>query len=950
MIEVQLPDGRVVEVDAPDAQSAAVAARKFLVRSGPPQNNASGADEAGMIASAPPPQRGNLNVGVQGASKGIGELAFGIPDLVNMATNLGIAGADKASQFVGGPSIDFRFPMPSEEAAKVGTNLAAKAGVMTTDPAAMTHNERLAYNVNRYGAQVAGAIPAMERLAVKRAGEISQGDALPKFFDKIVEPYRGGAAGRTVIGDAAGAAGSGIGETIAQDYSDNPALQMAGAVGGGVGGVGALGLTEGLGRMLAMVGRKMFGGNVARDIPLDPETGATTSKKAATEASRIVQNEAVGEGGAAGAKSRMQQNQGELSGNMGVLPSPAALSEDPGLIGLERRFRLEQPAKAVARDQKFNSSIRDTLDEIAPKDADTLPLRAKAGQEIDKRMGEAQSNVEHAQSYVDRTADVRRGQGDEVSGFRGQKPAASETLDREIVDRSLTPMDEARRRRYNEAPNVQLPGQPIYEAAQGIREGAGHLPPDARREVLPAERVRDLENLAAPIRDEDGNIIGYNDVPSRALNDLRPIVSADKGKARFENAAPGKIDNLRRVQDTITQQTENIPEYAEANRFYNEDYAPVYGREAGEAYKFRKDVNKDRLNRTASPPSETAGRFLVAGSPEKTEALQRIFTTMQDPQQAQSAARQYLMADLAEKNVIDGRTGVLRPNALRTWRIKNENTLGAVPGLQGEVDDIIARAEKGERVSGNFARELQQARSDLKITETQINKSALKSVMDADPDKTVARIMQDPTSSGQKLRELIKLTEGDDAARTGLKAAVRDYIVDKATTTANAKLKPGDRRGPVSLAKMTNIFNEHEKELAEIFNPEEMNTLRAGHRALELASSEGVRATTGSQTAGNIVDMLSSTPLGKGLEAFARLKFGLLKAGGLKATARRLSEGIGSDENAQIQSLIQRATVDPELMGLLLGRKVPISSPRWNARLNTLLGVAEGGRQEYKDE
>jgi hypothetical protein len=615
---------------------------------------------------------------------------------------------------------------------------------------------------------------------------------------------------------------------------------------------------------------------------------------------------------------------------------------------LERSVRRSNQGPAIARDRQFQTGVRDTLDQVAPDGATAQPLINRAQQEIDARLGAAQENVDRAETYGNRTEQVRAAHGQDVEGYRGQKPAASEALDRQVVGASLDPMDQMRRRRYNAVPNEPVPGQPLYEAAQGVRAAAEDLPPDARQTVLPADRVRDFERLGAPIRDEDGNIIGHEETDFRTINRMRPILSQDKAKARLENAPPERIDNLRALQETINDITNNFPPAAEANRFFNEDYAPVWGREAGEAYSLRQDVNKDRLNRTGAPRSETAGRFLVAGSPEKTAALERIFTTIPDPTQAQAAARQFLMADLAEKNVVDARTGALRPNALRNWRLKNDNTLGTVPGLQQEVDDLLEQANKGERVAGRFAEELQNARREQNITQDQINRSSLRAVTDVDPESAVAAIMGDPNSSGRRLRELIDLTAGDDAARTGLKAAVRDYLVDKATNSNSEALVAGDRRGPVSSAKLTQIFNKHEAELAQVFSPEEMNTLRAGHRALELQNVNRVRVETGSATQSNkVVDQILQSPLGKGVEAALRVKYGLLKTGGLISTARRLTAGIGKQEADDAMRLVERAAFDPDLMARLLGREIPIGSPRWNARLNTILGVAEGAREEY---
>jgi hypothetical protein len=883
-----------------------------------------------------------LQVGAQGAARGLGEAVFGPADLLNTGVNLGLAGIDRGSQALGGPKIDFRFPMPSHEAADLTARGAESIGIPVIDPETMTTNEKLGYNINRMGVNVAAPVPLLARAGAARATEIASGNSAPKLYDSIVRPYGAEASGRTIMGDAAGAAGAGAGVTLAEQLApDSPIAQLFGVLGGGLGGVTALSVGEGAGRIGAMGVRKAVGANVDREIPVDPQTGLPTHKFASKEAARVVQQEATDK---ESSLARIFENVAALQPYLSKLPSSAALAEDPGLAALERQ--VNRPTDTIARNREFQTGVRDTVDRIAPEGATTEPLIQRAQSEIETRRNAAQETVDRAERGVDRLGRVRAGQGQEVSDYAGRQVPASQALDEQIVNQALEPMDAARRRRYQEAPNVQLPGEQFYDAAQGIRAGAETLPPSARQSILPENRLADFESLALREDPENPNrITGYRDIGSQDLERIRPQISQEVAAARKNNAPPELIDNLRRVQDTINDVTRELPANAEANRFYNEDYAPVFGREAGEAYNFRKDVNKDRMHRTASPPSETAGRFLQPDSPETTRSLDNIFRSMPDPSQAQAAAREYLMSDLAGKNVIDQRTGALRPVALRQWAQKNDANLNIVPGFRAEVTDLIDRAGRGEAIGGRFADQLREARTSQGITEDTINRSALRQVVDADPDKAVAAIMSNPNSSGRRLKELIDLTEGDEAARNGLKAAVRDFIVDKATNTASEKLVPGDSRGPVSFAKLTKVFNEHEKELAQVFSPEEMNTLRAGHKALELANVERLRATTGSDTMekSGYFDRLAATPLGKGVDAFLRLKYGILKAGGLRATARRIVGGIGKDDANEVTRLVERATVDPELMGLLLGRKLPVGSPRWNIRLNALIGVKEAG-------
>lgn len=351
-----------------------------------------------------------------------------------------------------------------------------------------------------------------------------------------------------------------------------------------------------------------------------------------------------------------------------------------------------------------------------------------------------------------------------------------------------------------------------------------------------------------------------------------------------------------------------------------------------------------------------------------------MITASENPLAGQYAAREYLLANMVESGVVDRRTGVIRPDKIRQWQESWGDLSGVVPGFQNALNAMRQEAAQGVRVAQRaagmteragetltaaqknaktegqrFADELRTAQRNTKATEDQINKGALGLVLNSDPDKAVAAIMAQPNRTGKLLDELITTVGSDEQARNGLKAAVRDYLVDKATTGASEKLRPGDSRGPVSQAKLSGIFKEHEAELAKVFSPEEMNTLRAGHKALELANVERLRTGSGSDTVEKgaaIVDQILGTGIGKGVEAALRVKYGMLKAGGLVSTTRRLFAGVtGGPDPAEVSRLIERAAVDPELMGLLLGRKLPVGSPAWNKKLNQVLALGEGARE-----
>lgn len=840
--------------------------------------------------------------------------------------------------------------------------------------------------VSTFGTEALMGGTALARRGLKTLFETA-GQKLfrPSAVDVVAKPY-GEAPLRGVTRDALGGAGSGALYAGSQNLPDEVRDRAGGAVGTGadllatlMGNIGAqttATVSEGLAKSAWGGLERALGLNKEMRIPV-PTDGSWQRplKRSADLAAEVVQREATRP---ESAPQTLRENFAELRPTfLDNLPTSGALAEDPGLVALEREIAMKgNRNEFIRRDQNLAAAARDTIDRIAPSNATSQPLIEAAQGEAAGRLADAQRRGDMATEVAQRQVDQARGQAAGVDMARRQEAApiapynsvdaktgASERLDRQVIENSLNPLDEQRRQLYADVPNVPADGAPVRQAVEDVRARTEGLPPNTAARVTPGGPLADFESFL--IRNEDGDITGVRPVPFDTVNQMRAAISEEVAQARANNANPELLDNYRRLQQALNQMTENLPEAAEANRFYREEYAPVFGRESGEAYGFRQDVNKDRTSRTASPPSQTAGRFIQPGQPEKAAALQRIIDSMDNPEAAQAAVRDYLLSDLAQSGVLDQRAGVLRPDMLRNWQDRKwGQALDLAPGFRDEVRGMTQRAARGERLADGLTTDVRNAEQNLQRVaresgrsvaqvQSQIDKGALGLVMDADPDKTVAAIMNNKTRSGQMMDELIRLTDNNERARNGLKAAVRDYLTDKATNTANEKLPPGDNRGPVSFAKLSNIFGEHEAELARIFTPDEMNTLRAGHKALALANTERVRVTTGSDTkeklAGNYLEQVMKTPLGKGIDAALRLKYGMLTGGGMVATARRYASGAGSKTASEAADLIKRAAFDPELMALLLERKLKIG-PEWNNAVRKFLLADVAVKEAMPDE
>jgi hypothetical protein len=888
--------------------------------------------------------------GVQGAGRGLADLAGAPVDLVTGALNLASRGVNAAvhgaHELVGTP--DGEIPliqkpfMGSDFIADTASKGADAVGVPVITPE--TTREKFAYNTNRLGANAAGTVAGM--VAAPAAIET----VAPRVADTIssvVKPYITG-TGRTIAGDVGAAAGGGALQTAADiSVPDSikkswagPLIDFAATTGGAVGGGTATQLAISGGKGVAGLVQKLLGMNLERnpDVPINPATGKRYSRADVDQVAAILQDKAVNPEQAA---KNITEGANYYAGEGGPVPTSGVLSNDVGLVGLEKGARAGNQPEFIRRDQQINDAAVGKVGKIAPDGADADAFPRQVRKYGDEQIANAEDKVAQAQTYVDRAETVRGAHGQEVADYGGRGVDASRRLDTQIVDQALRPMDQAKRNRYEAVPNTPIEGgsEVMHDTATEIRAGARDLPPNTRAAALPTPQLGDFEHYA--IRDpENGEIIGFRPISYQTAENMRPELAAEISRQRKANASPALLDNLEKLRNTISEITNDHPAAAEANRFFNEDYAPVFGSTAGEAYNFRKDVNKDRINRSASPPSETAGRFLQPDAPEKTASLQRIINSMPDPAQAQAAARDYLMSDLAGRGAVDARSGALRPQALRAWAQRNEANLALVPGLRDEVQGLLGRAQKGEVVSGRFTDELRAAQTNLKLTERQINSGTLGNVIGADPARAVASVFNGKNPSAA-MDELLSAVKGSPEAIDGMKAAVRDFLQEKTTTSAIGKTTDGSR--PVSFAKLDNLFNEHEETLAKLFSPKEMNDLRAAHKFLEPLQRLNTSAIGAGQT---LERAAGGGEFSKVFRAGLIAHYGALKAGGIMKSLKLALESLPSNRSS-LESLATQMFFDPKLAAHLLTRDVSaVNSPSWTKKLFTLMGAEAAARNE----
>jgi len=980
LFEVEI-DGRLYEAEAPDARAAAAAVRKGVERGlfgGPAAAQAPARAPAPFQPNHGGPQipgadygasrhRGRSRTAVEEAAAPILDTFFGgregperalqlagqdtariasdfagAPvDLTTLAVNTGLTGADLVASLFGG-RVDARVREPVlgsdwlNERVKQGAEF---AGADWIDDAERTEDERLLGNLNRYGGGAMTGAAALARVPA-RAAETAIGRAI----QILARPYQE-SRGRALYGDAAAGAGAG---TALNEYNEDvpesvrerlgPAGEAIAMLLGGAGGATLHSVASGASRAGANAVRGVLVGRGDPNAPLNTETGRRFTRGEMDLAARDVQSHAVNP---EVARRNLVDTRNDLSefASPGQLPTVAPLSGDPGLALLERSYRASDGAPFIERDRAVTSRAGEIVGSTAPRSAVSRDFTDHAGT-VDR------NRVDAAQREVDRlTAAARAGAADQrsavvaVDAYEGQRAPASAALDRGIVDESLRPLQDRKNRAFeaiDPGREVVIDAAPLIEAAGQVRSTLGRLNDPAT--VLPVDTLNRIEALA-PAAGGEGTITFGE------LNALRPQLSA--GITKAQQAGDYMLaDNIRRLQQAIDAETTRLASEAspageraaEASRAYQREFAPVWNPGPGDAAtEFRKRFNLDRQGRSTTPPSQTAGQFLQPGQPEKAESLRRIIASTQNPQAAQSEVRRYLMADLAESGALDRRSGTLRPDTLRKWRGQWGAALDLAPGFRSEIDDMLARAQAGERLSGQLANDVERATRSL--SDVQQNKGALGFVLGKDP----VRAVQSVFSSGdpeRNMQEIVRTIGGNEAASDGLKATIRDYLLERATTSAVQRT--ADRARPVDFGRLDDLFARNERALAAAHSPNGMNALRQAHKLLRPMNDLKASGAAGGAANG------SAERNWRLLEGALKARYGVLKGGGILRTIRIFVAAL-PDSREAASRIVARMWFDPELALHLLGRDVDPGGPVWNSKLNKLLAATEAGRESGRE-
>jgi hypothetical protein len=178
----------------------------------------------------------------------------------------------------------------------------------------------------------------------------------------------------------------------------------------------------------------------------------------------------------------------------------------------------------------------------------------------------------------------------------------------------------------------------------------------------------------------------------------------------------------------------------------------------------------------------------------------------------------------------------------------------------------------------------------------------------------------------------------DKEAARGWKAAVAEVLTDKVTSSRQV-----GETYEVQYARLAKEFKDNEALLTKVFTPEEMNTLRQGHKMLSYFKEAEKRATVGSQTAERL-----------NIPGWAQLVVrhfkGDLAGGGLIKRFKLLLEQLPNNKQGA-DDIMHMAFFDPAVAAYLLNRPLPSpNSSLYNVNLRRLIAAANASRESGPDE
>ena len=874
-------------------------------------------------------QARDINAGSNGPAYVAQQTSRSVADVAGMPVDLAGAGLNA---LLAGIGTDARIEQPfmgSDWIASKASQVGDMLGTETVEPDQVSKGYRLAGDMGRAGGNAALTGGMLASGPAQGAKGVVGALAKPYAADPMATLARDTAAGM-----GAGAGSFAYDEAAPQSVQEStfgPLLKAAASIFGGVGGYGLASVAEGTTKGLAKTVQNAFMGAGDPNSPINPDTGQPFTRTQMDNAARVAQKMPTSKAQTIANIDQGVKEFGDFAAPS-QMPTTGMLSDDIGMAIQENILRSKDPQRFLERDAARRSLASDKVNATAPANADPRTFVNEATKQYDDTLNAARQNVDDAAARQTAAgADIQR-QNTTLNEMAVRQPEASAKLDATFRGS----LDQARAEKnalYDAVPDTTpVSGEDILGQLDAIDQSVPRAAKGGTDYGTVSGRLRSLLQDTDPTTGETiARDITYGDVK---------VLRADINAMRREAVAAGKdVSYLDQVGRVLSEQMDTLNPEAAAN--YRDNFAPKFKTgKVGEYESQLKRAARTGEESSGTRPSEFGGKFLK--KPEDAAALNRAIDVNGNPVTAETAG-DWMMGDLAKSGVLTD-NAELRFDKFRQWSERNKGTIDQFPAIRKRIDAELATAQKGGMLSKQLASEVDAAKANMKTTEDTLRRSALQSAIGNNPENTIASIMGSGDPEKQ-MSEMVSRLAGNQDATDGMKGAVRDWIKQKAGTTSKVVGDPDATR--LSRANLEKLFNQHEKTLAKIYSPDEMNALRQAQKLMGAEASLDVRATAGSNTLDkmNMASKADMDSRKRVLEAGLKARYGVLKGGGMFRTFSLFLQAL-PDPNRGLGDILFEMQFNPELAKHLLTRPVKdVSTPAWNSKLNKLLGAATGARE-----
>lgn len=881
MIEVQLPDGRVIEFPAgtaPDVMQrvAAQAVQRPAAPSGEgtpgPQQNGTGRGSGFMPF---------LNRGIAALAGAPVDIANAVIGMNPRYLPFGVGGAASAAG---------ARPIPVSEtpfggSASIEAALAAAGRPFGAEmvPEPGQQPETVSEYVGRGVGDAAGMlIPGYgaARLAAGASNPIvaRTGQSL---INAMVGPPRDRllvAAGRPAAftaAELATGAGSGYGRVSAEEAF--PDVPNVGATGELVGGLGT--------GVLLQVPRLL------RHTPGVPTVAAavTPFTKTGAEARAAARLTSLAEDPLAASRAADAPTISNLT--------PAQRTGEPRLLALEKAVADENPAIAKALRERA-AAAQETLEaEARALGGDPAQTRAFLEDRVTRLTDALNTRVEQAQTRA----------RERIAALEPNAPAdAASRIAREEFDKAF----EAARKQESE----------LWEA----------IPKDVTIDTAPLFRRFDALVAATPVT-------GQQNIPAYA----RKFLSADSADRLGDTATPAELQELRsellalqraarkagndnqariirHISDDVLTTLNSLPETGgpyDVARNFSRNVNEVFRDSAAGALARRSGAGEPTI-----APELTLEKLLKSGGPDADVAARDLLAATNNSPATRQAIEDYLTRSFRDRAVsTDGR---IKTESATNWMRRNDALLQRFPEVRNRLAETVSAQSQAETLAArqetveSGLRQRSDKRMDRLLDQRQ--ESAVARFLNAEPGTEVSRVFDadDPAAMAASLRRSVD-RDPSGKALAGLRGAFVDNLFARARqTTPDGAVFKGSAimdalNDPKQAAALQAVFDAPALQRLRQIGTE----LTALERARGAGSLPGGVIEDAPAKVLNFVATILAARFGGQLGASTGLAGGLQAAGKASSAASKFVRFLTVD---RAQRILRDAVTDPELFSALM--------------------------------